>query len=364
MEITALNAAPGDTTRTASGSWRAGERNYPLNMWWAAAPAKDVGEEMLSCWLLDRRVVLYRLADGTPNALEDRCPHRWAPLSEGKREGDTLVCGYHGFRFDPDGTCTETPSQADVKPTFCARRYPVQEHEGFVWIWMGDVDKADPALLPAIPSFTTEGNLTISGHSVIKCNYMLLQENVLDLTHFAYVHPEFGVNVWDTETPEFTVDKRTVKFFGRFENNHLPPQQALPMGITTETPVDREDYGMFYSPACNVGSSDVFVTDASGEQKVFEWRVVHLTTPISMNECHYWWVTTQNYGQTIPGMTEMMQEFVTHIVGQDKVFLEAIQETVDRDSRGPYMPEISVKKDFGGLQARKILIEMMEEEEV
>ena len=82
------------------------EDNYPRNMWWVAARSDEIKEKPVSRWLLENPVVLYRLEDGTPAALYDRCPHRWAPLSEGRVEGDKIICPYHGMQFNIEGHCT------------------------------------------------------------------------------------------------------------------------------------------------------------------------------------------------------------------------------------------------------------------
>ena len=65
--------------------------NYPRNMWWVAAYTEEVTTKPITRWLLETPVVLYRLEDGTPAALYDRCPHRWSPLSEGHVPGLTLI---------------------------------------------------------------------------------------------------------------------------------------------------------------------------------------------------------------------------------------------------------------------------------
>ena len=70
------------------------EDNYPRNMWWVAAYREEVTQKPIARWLLDTPVVLYRTEEGTPAALYDRCPHRWAPLSEGHVSGTQLVCPY------------------------------------------------------------------------------------------------------------------------------------------------------------------------------------------------------------------------------------------------------------------------------
>ena len=79
------------------------EDNYPRNMWWVAAHRDEVTTKPLARWLLETPVVLYRLEDGTPAALYDRCPHRWAPLSEGHVRDDKIICPYHGMEFNTAG---------------------------------------------------------------------------------------------------------------------------------------------------------------------------------------------------------------------------------------------------------------------
>jgi len=79
------------------------------NAWYVAAWSKDVGRELLGRVLLNEYVVLYRKEDGTPVALENRCPHRNLPLSEGRLIGDEIECGYHGMVYDCSGSCTHLP---------------------------------------------------------------------------------------------------------------------------------------------------------------------------------------------------------------------------------------------------------------
>lgn len=74
--------------------------NFPKNCWYMAGWSDELADGLLSRRIADRPTVLYRLSDGTVAALLDRCPHRFAPLSLGERDGDALVCPYHGLTFD------------------------------------------------------------------------------------------------------------------------------------------------------------------------------------------------------------------------------------------------------------------------
>ncbi len=78
------------------------------NAWYVAAWDHEVtADKPFGRILINEPVVLYRTRAGKAVALEDRCCHRFAPLSMGRLEGDELRCMYHGLKFAPDGRCTE-----------------------------------------------------------------------------------------------------------------------------------------------------------------------------------------------------------------------------------------------------------------
>jgi phenylpropionate dioxygenase-like ring-hydroxylating dioxygenase large terminal subunit len=84
---------------------------WPRDCWYVVALSAEVDRTLLARRVLNEPVVLFRDEAGKPVALEDRCAHRWYPLSKGTLEGDTVICGYHGFRYGCDGNCLEVPSQ-------------------------------------------------------------------------------------------------------------------------------------------------------------------------------------------------------------------------------------------------------------
>src|SRR5687768_10422806 len=110
---------------------------YLRNTWYIAAEPQELASRPLARTILERPVVVFRTASGKVVALDDRCPHRFAPLSLGHVAGERIQCGYHGAQFDASGACVHVPGQ-DIVPRVKIASYPVVEKHGYVWIWMGD----------------------------------------------------------------------------------------------------------------------------------------------------------------------------------------------------------------------------------
>ena len=122
------------------------------NSWYVAAWNHElIDGRKLARTILERPVVIYRGASGKVVALDDRCCHRAAPLSMGRIEGDDIRCMYHGMKFEPGGKCIQIPGQDMIPPKLGVRSYPVVERYNLIWIWMGDIEKADPNLIVDYP---------------------------------------------------------------------------------------------------------------------------------------------------------------------------------------------------------------------
>lgn len=159
------------------------------NTWYVAGWADElVHGQLLGRTFLNVPVVMFRKADGTPVALNDLCPHRFAPLHLGKQVGDVIQCGYHGLEFAGDGRCVRNPHGKAAPAGAKARPYPLVERYDLLWIWMGEAE-ADPSLIPEEFAFVTDKRLAHNRmYFHAKANYLLLVDNLMDVSHALYLH--------------------------------------------------------------------------------------------------------------------------------------------------------------------------------
>jgi phenylpropionate dioxygenase-like ring-hydroxylating dioxygenase large terminal subunit len=161
------------------------------NLWYAIEFGNEIATKPKSIKIFDRELVLYRTADGQIQAMNNACIHRGAALANGSIEDDCIVCPYHGWHYQPDGTCVKIPSNssaATIPQQAKMITYPVQEKYGWVWLFLGD---GDPVELPNIGNFPqiAAGNLrSIQGKFDWNANYERVLENGLDFAHAPFVH--------------------------------------------------------------------------------------------------------------------------------------------------------------------------------
>ena len=158
------------------------------NAWYIAAWADELGTAPLARRICNEPVVLFRDA-GRAAPRRSQTAVAIAPrrcTSAAIVEGG-LQCGYHGLMFDGSGRCVAIPGQSRIPDDARVRSYPVVEKNQLVWLWMGDPAAADPA---TIVDFPYHNEAWPNKHDVypIKGNYMLMVDNLMDLTHLGYLH--------------------------------------------------------------------------------------------------------------------------------------------------------------------------------
>jgi vanillate O-demethylase monooxygenase subunit len=177
-----VRALPRDCTFSAS-DW------YALApFWYPVATCAEVTNKPLPVRLLDERVVLYRLSDGTVSAARDICYHRGVPLSLGHVEGDEIVCKYHGLRYDREGRCVCIPAHPGgaISPRLRLDMYGAQERYGLVWVRLVD---NGPQELPELAEWDDPDYLQVKLNGTdLKAAAGRQVEGFLDVSHFAFVH--------------------------------------------------------------------------------------------------------------------------------------------------------------------------------
>ena len=333
--------------------------NFPLNTWYAAAYDVEVKRSLLARMVCGQKVVLYRKQDGGVAALEDACWHRLLPLSMGRIEGDEVVCGYHGLVFNADGRCTHIPSQETTNPSACVRAFPLVERHRLIWLWPGDPAKADPALIPDLhwnsdPEWAGDGKLI-----TVKCDYRLVVDNLMDLTHETFVHGSSIGHRAVAETPFVaTHGDRFATITRWMEGIDAPPfwAEQLRHARGYQGKVDRWQIIRFEAP-CTV-AIDVGVAPAGGAARAGDRSrgvngyVLNTITPETDSSCHYFWAFARNYSLDEQRLTHELREGVAGIFREDELVLEAQQRAIDEH---PGYSFYNLHIDAGSMWARRLI---------
>jgi phenylpropionate dioxygenase-like ring-hydroxylating dioxygenase large terminal subunit len=131
-------------------------------------------------------------------ALEDRCPHKAAALSEGRLTSTGhFQCAYHGWSFDgTTGICQDIPqiAQVDKSPPFpsrsCAKAVPAQIHQEMVYLFLGGT--AEEALLapppPSVPEYLEQNFQMSCSIRDMPVDWPIVVSNICDAEHGAFAH--------------------------------------------------------------------------------------------------------------------------------------------------------------------------------
>jgi len=335
-------------------------RNYPLNCWYVAARTAEVSRTPMQRWLLDTPVMLYRKEDGSPVALDNRCPHRWAPLSDGRLEGDNVVCPYHGARFSPSGKCASYPDAKTIPAAMQVRAFALVERGPFIWIWMGDDEvRAQTELPPSFDWFADPTWTTTTNGYEFGANYLMLHENVMDLTHFNYVHAKtFKIDNWRANTAKFTTEGDRVTYEDIYEAEGMTEQQRTVMYMTHPASLRMKVTAWFDTPALHTALATVYNQPGQGVPEQTHTRIAHILTPISPTKTHYWWLVGTN-GNVPEEIKKIYGDLIYTGFSEDRVMMQAIQQLLEQDGRGRTYPEVSFPGDAGGIYVRRVLSRLM-----
>lgn len=310
--------------------------SYIRNAWYVAAWAHDIKVDVPSAiMVLGERIVVWRSASGQVHALEDRCVHRFAPLSLGRCEGERLRCMYHGFLFDTAGKVVEIPGQDVIPPAARVKSYLVVARHSWIWIWMGDAALADEELIPVAVGLDDPDYILGHGKLDYAAEARLINDNLLDFSHLTFVHGNsFGSG------PEFADTQARITPLSRGIRYERWTENAIGSGsLSNSVPTDNYMQYDFLIPgillmtvgsfplgtakACNHGMPDYGLATGG---------VTHTNqavTPKTDKTAQYLfsWGPHRSHGD------EALRDFLMGVAAQafeeDRVMIEAQQRVID-----------------------------------
>ncbi|MCW8933972.1 MAG: Rieske (2Fe-2S) protein [Gammaproteobacteria bacterium] len=152
--------------------------------WTVVTSSKELKKTPIRVFFHDVPVVLFR-GENHLCALKDQCPHRGAPLSMGQVCNDSIVCPYHGWKFNGAGEHLEMPGNPCFSKTKqdIVQSYEVAEEAGLIWLRLKS-DCVSRRYIPQIHSNYSFYTVTTS----IKADIIDISENFLDALHTHFVH--------------------------------------------------------------------------------------------------------------------------------------------------------------------------------
>lgn len=337
--------------------------SFVKNLWYIAAFSKEISEEtLLSRRIIDQPIVMFRESEGRVRAMFDRCPHRFVPLSRGSLKDGIIQCSYHGLQFNGEGRCVHNPhGNGTIPKAACVPAYPAVEQDGFVWLWMGDSEKADPTLIPRFAWMDTSRYAVMQGYMWTACNYQLLSDNIMDLSHIEFLHPGLlGSEAIKHAKTEVIQDGCTV------HSNRLTSAEILPPMLdglfeSDGQPVDRWLDVRWDAPGYLVVNVGVTPTGGSRDG-AREIPTYHLMTPETLTTTHYFWAVSRDFKKEDEVFANGMYEGLKFVFEkQDKPTLEAQQAAIGEDDLMSLHP-VMLAGDAGAVRARRVLEKLLDAE--
>jgi phenylpropionate dioxygenase-like ring-hydroxylating dioxygenase large terminal subunit len=283
-------------TRTGAGT-PAG--NLMRRYWQPAALVDElVGERPIKpVRLFGEDLVIFRDRNGRYGLLGRHCPHRGTDLAFGRLENAGLRCAFHGWLFDTDGACLETPAEPDDSK-LCAnirqKAYPVVERSGILFAYMG---LGEVPALPHFDCFVAPDSHTFAFKGMIDCNWLQSLEVGIDPAHTSFLH-------------RFFHDEDPTQGYGKLFRDTSTDSEMPMTRIMREFPrprieVEPTDYGMrvitlrqisdknTHIRVTNLMFPNAFIIPMSREMTITQWH-----TPIDDTR-HYWYAIFTSFGAPV-----------------------------------------------------------------
>ena len=344
--------------------------SYLRNAWYVAAWSDDLTDgQLLGRTILKEPIVLYRKSDGHVAALEDRCPHRFAPLHMGQIvNGDCIQCPYHGLEFNSSGACVLNPhGTKNIPPRARVRSYPVTEKHKAIWIWMG----AKAPDLTKVPDFSVLDNVpemhaTKRDRITIRANYELIIDNLLDLSHGSFLHAGILGNS-ETVEAEITVDlDGNDVVVGRHASNATAPGLFAILMPSKPDRIDKFTRMRWMAPSNLRLVTGICMPGAVPESGT-GYHAIHMLTPETDKTTHYFFTAVRfNVLTSDDELNAQIQDKISTtrrfaFEEQDAPVIEAQQEIIDNSLTS--VDPVILAIDVGPVRYKQVLRKLIHAEQ-
>jgi len=338
------------------------------NCWYVVALDHElIDGKLLGRTVLGENLLLYRGESGRVHALNDRCPHRGARLSKGRLEGDGVRCMYHGIKYDGSGKCVQIPGQDMIPPKLRVRGYPVEQRGHFIWVWMGDAAKADPALIVDLPYLHDPAWKGIPAYLHYQSNYLLIVDNLSDFAHLAFVHTRtLGGSEEYAYVSKPTAIERLENGFRveRWHWNSDPPPFHQKVIRDKTAKVDRRNIAAMTVPGI-FNMETLFAPAGQGAEAARsggakEYRNCQFMTPETERTTHFFWVYLNNFEGEDSTVSRSLLDSLIEGFMEDKEIIERQQRTLDED---PSFQMLAILADAPLAHFRRVLGRLIEAEQ-
>ncbi len=321
------------------------------NAWYVAGFSEEIAVgQMVARRILDCHLLLLRHSDGAISALVDRCPHRFAPLSRGDFDGQTVTCRYHGLGFGRDGACTHNPhgSTAGLR----VQSWPIREQDGLLWVWPGEAARSE-SVMP--PRYMLDESVAYVRHGYIHGNadYRLMVDNILDLSHVEFLHPALGTPEIRKAAVEVTEESNAMRVSRAMKQEVLGDGLAYVYG-TGGQPVNRTMTVDWSAP-----SNLVLTVDIERQAGRTGSQSLHLCTPETGNSTHYFYTASMLRKDATPDQFDAFAGALARVfMTEDKPMIDAQQERIGGQELSALKPAL-LKIDKAAVLARRKLEQLV-----
>lgn len=322
------------------------------NCWYVAAWDHEIGEDdLFRRVIIGEPVLLYRLASGEVVALEDRCCHRHAPLSRGRREGDCVRCGYHGLKFDASGACVEIPGFDAIPSKARVRSYPTVVHNKWVFVWMGNAAGARAELLPDNFSCDHPDWKYLPGYLHYGTPYELIADNLLDFSHLSFVHEAtFGGSVEIARArPKVEAIERGLRVSREVLDVPMPNYHR-PLW-SHDGRIDRWLVYDFVLPGTLLMRSGARPAGSADDTTGIEFHSCQALTPETADSTHYFFQEAHRAGQGNAATTRALFDGLLAAFEEDRAMIAAQAGNL---ALAPGLPMLPLMMDKALVQFRRL----------